>query len=300
MDGTRYGGLLSQSADYQELNSFGSEFDVQISQLEKANRFVALHQGPAFIIPNPWDIGTARILAGFGFQALATSSGAAALSIGKRDGTLTREEAIAQARKIVDATDLPVSGDLETGFGKGPADVAETVRQAAEAGLVGCTIEDTSRDPSKPIFDFALAVERIAAGAEAARHLQFKFMLTARAHGLLFEPRSLNEVIRRLQAFEKAGADVLFAPGLADIGAVRELCSAVSKPVNFMAGIKGQSFPIPELIEAGVKRISLATSLYRAAMTGLFDALNELQQSGEFSFLDRSVTTADVITRMGI
>lgn len=282
------------------LPACASGIDMQISQIKKADRFAALHKGPAFIIPNPWDIGTARILAGFGFQALATSSAAAALAIGKKDGQLTREEAIAQARKIVDATDLPVSGDLETGFGKRPEDVAETVRQAADAGLVGCTIEDTSRDSSQPIFDFDLAVERIAAGAEAARNLHFKFMLTARAHGLLYEPHSLDEVIRRLQAFEKAGADVLFAPGLADIGAVRELCSAVSKPVNFMAGLKGQSFPIPALIEAGVKRISLATSLYRAAMTGLFNALNELQQSGEFSFLDHSVTTADVIARMGI
>lgn len=271
-----------------------------ISQLEKANRFATLHEGPAFIIPNPWDIGTARILVGFGYQALATSSAAAALSIGKKDGGLTREEAIARARMIVDATDLPVSADLETGFGERPEDVAETVRQAAEAGLVGCTIEDTSRDPSKTVFDFESAVERIAAGAEAAKNLQFRFMLTARAHGLLFEPRSLDEVIRRLQAFEKAGADVLFAPALPDIGAVRELCAAVSKPVNFMAGIKGLSFPIRELIEAGVKRISLATSLYRAAMTGLFDALTELQEKGEFGFLDRSVTTADVIARMKI
>lgn len=269
-----------------------------ITQQQKANRFVALHEGPAFIIPNPWDIGTARILAGYGFQALATSSAAAALSIGKKDGSLTRTEAIAQARLIANATDLPVSGDLETGFGRSPEDVAETVRQAAAAGLVGCTVEDTSHDPSKPIFDFDLAVERIAAGAEAAKALDFKFMLTARAHGLLFEPGSLDQVIQRLQAFEKAGADVLFAPGLADIAAVRELCAAVSRPVNFMAGIKGQSFPIPALIEAGVKRISLATSLYRAAMTGLFDALNELQETGEFSFLNRSVTTTDVIARM--
>ena len=273
---------------------------MKISQLEKANRFVALHEGPAFIIPNPWDIGTARILAGSGFQALATSSGAAALSIGKKDGTLTRAEALAQARMIVDATDLPVSGDLETGFGNSPEDVAETVKQAADTGLVGCTIEDSSHDALNPVFDFQLAVERIAAGAEALKALNFKFMLTARAHGLLFEPRSLSDVIRRLQAFEKAGADVLFAPGLPDIGAVREVCAAVTKPVNFMAGIKGQSFPIRELIEAGVKRISLATSLYRAAMTGLFNALDELQQNGEFRFIDQSVTTADVIASMKI
>jgi 2-methylisocitrate lyase-like PEP mutase family enzyme len=265
---------------------------------EKAAHFKALHDGPAFVIPNPWDAGTARILAGMGFQSLATSSAAAAASIGRKDGELSRVEAIAHAKMIADSTDLPVSGDLENGFGGKPEDVALTVKQAAEAGLTGCTIEDTTRDPAHPLFDFNLAVERIAAGAEAAKMLKFPFMLTARAHGLLFDSASMDAVIQRLQAFERAGANVLFAPGLSDVAAVRLVCASVSKPVNFMVGIPGKSFPIPELVAAGVKRISLATSLYRAAMTGFLDAVREIQESGEFSFLDRSVTTAELIKRM--
>ena len=270
------------------------------TQLEKAMRFRALHEGPAFVIPNPWDVGTARILAGSGFQALATSSAAAAASLGRKDGELTRDEAIAHAQWIANATELPVSADLEKGYGDTPDDVAETVRRAGEAGLAGCTIEDATRDSLHPIYDFGLAVERIAAGADAARTLNFPFMLTARAHGLLFDPANLEDVIRRLQAFEKAGADVLFAPGGSDIASVRELCAAVSKPVNFMVGVKGKTFPIRDLVAAGVKRISLATSLYRAAMTGMLNAVREIQDRGEFSFLDNSVTTADLVARMRI
>jgi len=268
------------------------------THLEKAKHFRALHEGPAFVIPNPWDIGTARILAGFGFQALATSSAAAAASLGRKDGELTRDEAIAHAQLIANATDLPVSADLEKGYGDTPDDVAETVRRAVGAGLAGCTIEDATRDPARPIYDDSLAIERIAAAAEAARTFKFPFMLTARAHGFLFNPASLEDVFRRLQAFEKAGADVLFAPGLPDIASVRQLCAAVTKPVNFMAGLKGKSFPIRDLVDAGIKRISLATSLYRAAMTGMLNAIREIQDRGEFSFLDDSVTTADLIARM--
>jgi 2-methylisocitrate lyase-like PEP mutase family enzyme len=272
-----------------------------ISQHEKAFRFLALHQGPeAFIIPNPWDIGSARILAGLGFKALATSSAAAAASIGRKDGELTRDEALAHARSIVDATELPVSADLEKGFGDSPETVAETVRLAAEAGLVGCTIEDATRDPNRPLHDFDLAVERIAAGAQAAHALPFPFMLTARAHHLLFEPDNLEETIRRLQAFDKAGADVLFAPGLPDLDSVRAVCTSVSKPVNFMVGIKGRSFSVAELAASGVRRISLATSLYRAAMTGFLNALEEIRTEGRFTFLDRSTTTADLNKLMGI
>src|SRR4051794_11588832 len=251
------------------------------SQNEKAVRFRKLHDGPgAFVIPNPWDAGSARVLAGLGFQALATSSGAAASLLGRKDGELTRDEALAHARLIVEATDLPVSADLEKGFGDAPEVVAETIRLAAEAGLVGCTIEDSTRNPDNPLYDFGLAVERIAAAAEAARGLGSPFMVTARAHNLLYSEPSLDETIRRLQAFEKVGADVLFAPGLPDLAAVRLVCSAVSKPVNFMAGIKGLSFPVSDLVAAGVRRISLATSLYRAAMTGLIDAAREVQETG--------------------
>ncbi len=218
---------------------------MSVTQNEKAARFRALHDGPGpFVIPNPWDIGSARILAGLGFQALATSSAASASALGRRDGGLTRDEALAHSRLIVEATDLPVSADLEKGFGDRPEVVAETIRLAAEVGLVGCTIEDATGNPDSPLYETGLAVERIAAAAEAARALPFPFILTARAHNLLYAAPSLEETIRRLQAFEKAGADVLFAPGLPDLAAVRAVCAAVSKPVNFMVGIKGKSFSV--------------------------------------------------------
>jgi len=268
---------------------------MSVTQNEKAARFRALHDGPGtFVIPNPWDVGSARILAGLGFQALATSSAASASAIGRKDGELTRDEALAHSRMIVDATDLPVSADLEKGFGDAPEAVAETIRLAAGVGLVGCTIEDATRNQESPLYDFHLAVERIAAAAEAARSLPFPFMLTARAHNLLFAAPSLDDTISRLQAFEKAGADVLFAPGLPDLAAVRAVCTAVSKPVNFMAGIKGKSFAVADLAAAGVRRISLATALYRAAMTGLIDAAREVKDTGQFGFLDRCVTTAEL------
>jgi 2-methylisocitrate lyase-like PEP mutase family enzyme len=271
------------------------------SQKEKANRFRALHDAPGvFIIPNPWDIGSARLLAGLGFQALATSSAAAAAAHGRRDHGLTRDESMADASLIVGATDLPVSADFGKGFGDAPKDVAETVRRAAEAGLVGCTIEDSTGDPDHPLYEEELAVERIAAGVEAARALPFPFILTARAHNFLYPNPSLDDTIRRLQAFENVGADVLFAPGLPDIGSVRAVCDATSKPFNFMAGFPGKSFPIAELASAGIKRISLAASLYRAAMTGFLDAIREVKDLGTFSFLDRSVTTAELSRLMGI
>src|SRR5215472_962591 len=213
-----------------EIRSRGTSMSV--SQSEKAVRFRALHDGPgAFIIPNPWDVGSAQILAGLGFKALATSSAASACALGRRDGGLTREEALVHARMIVEGTDLPVSADLEKGFGDAPEIVAETIRLAAEVGLVGCTIEDTTGNQDSPLYDDRLAVERIAAAAEAARALRFPFILTARAHNLLYPSPSLDATIRRLQAFEKAGADVLFAPGLPDLSAVREVCASVSKPV---------------------------------------------------------------------
>lgn len=274
---------------------------MSVAQAEKAARFHALHSGPgAFIIPNPWDIGSARALAGLGFQALATSSAASASALGRKDHELTRDESLAHARSIVDSTDLPVSADLGRGFGDTPEAVAQTIRLAAEAGLVGCTIEDATGQPEQPLYDTALAVERIVAAAEAARALPFRFMLTARAHNLLFANPILDDTISRLQAFERAGADVLFAPGLPDLSAVQKVCAAVTKPVNFMAGIKGKSFAVGELVAAGVKRISLATSLYRAAMTAFLDAAREVQVTGQFSFLDRCITTAELNTVMRI
>jgi 2-methylisocitrate lyase-like PEP mutase family enzyme len=274
---------------------------MSVSQTEKAIRFHALHEGDGvFVMPNPWDVGSARILAGLGFQALATSSAASACSVGKRDGWLTRDEALAHARQIVEGTDLPVSADLEKGFGEAPEVVAETIRLAAGAGLVGCTIEDSTGNPEKPLFELSLAVERIAAAVEAARARPFPFMLTARAHNFLYPNPSLDETISRLQAFEKAGADVLFAPGLRDLAAVKTVCDAVSKPFNFMVGIKGRSFSLNELAAVGVKRVSLATSLYRAAMTGFLNAAREIKDNGQFSFLDRSVLTSELNELMNI
>lgn len=274
---------------------------MSVTQKEKAVRFRGLHDRPgAFIIPNPWDIGSARILAGFGFEALATSSAASACALGRRDGGLTRDEALAHARMIVEATDLPVSADLESGFGDAPETVAETIRLAADTGLVGCTIEDTTGHRDKPLYDFSLAVDRIAAASQAARALDFPFLLTGRAHNLMYANPSLDETIERLHAFERAGADVLFAPGLPDLDAVRTVCTAVSKPVNFMVGIKGKSFSVAELARVGVKRISLATSLYRAAMTGFCEAVSEVKSSGQFLFVERCVSTQDLLSKMQI
>jgi 2-methylisocitrate lyase-like PEP mutase family enzyme len=272
---------------------------MNVTQSEKAARFRELHHGRGiFVIPNPWDVPSARLLAGLGFPALATSSAASAATFGRSDGALTRAEALAHGRLIVEATDLPVSADLERGFGDRPEMVAETVRLAAAVGLVGCTIEDETGNEDRPLYDLALAVERIAAAAEAAHALAFPFLLTARAHNLLYDERNLDETIRRLQAFEAAGADVLFAPGLPDLAAVAAVCAAVGKPVNFMAGIAGRSFPVDDLAAAGVVRVSLATSLYRAAMTGLLDAAREVKEQGRFGFLDRCATTRELAALM--
>ncbi|MCC7162009.1 MAG: isocitrate lyase/phosphoenolpyruvate mutase family protein [Anaerolineae bacterium] len=266
-----------------------------MNQHERGERFKQLHTGPgAFVIPNPWDAGSARLLAGLGFQALATSSGASAGILGRRDGQVTRQEALAQARGIVDAVDLPVSADLEKGFGDAPEDAAETIRLAAGVGLVGGSIEDATGDPQKPLFDFNQAVERVAAAAEAAHALPFSFTLTARTENYLRGKNDLDDTIRRLTAFEQAGADVLFAPGLPDLDAVRAVCAALRKPVNFMVGIRGKSFTRAELEAAGVRRISLATSLYRAAMNGMVEAAREAQDQGTFTFLDRILTTAEL------
>ena len=265
------------------------------AQQAKGERFRRLHEGPrAFVIPNPWDGGSARLLAGLGFEALATSSGAAAGVLGRRDGHISRDEALAQVRIIVAATDLPVSADFEKGYGDAPAEVAEAVRLGAEAGLVGCSIEDATGDKERPLYDFAAAVERIKAAVQAARAQAFPFALTARAENFLRGNPDLDDTIRRLQAYEAAGADVLFAPGLPDLDAVRRVCRSLSKPVNFMVGIRGKSFSVAELEAAGVRRISLATSLWRAAMSGLLEAAREVKERGTFAYLERSVATPDL------
>jgi 2-methylisocitrate lyase-like PEP mutase family enzyme len=266
-----------------------------ISQKDKAAAFRTLHQQPgAFVIANAWDAGSAQLLAGLGFSAIATSSAAAAGTLGRQDGRITRDEALAHARAIAGAVDVPVSADLENGFERTPAGVAETIRLAAQTGLAGGSIEDFSGDPGRPIYEFDHAVERVAAAAEAAKSQSFPFTLTARCENFLHGHPDLDDTIKRLQAFEKAGADVLFAPGLPDLAAVRAVCSAVSKPVNFMVGIPASSFSVAQLQEAGVRRISLATSLYNAAMSGLYRAAVEVKENGTFDFLNGLVSSREL------
>jgi 2-methylisocitrate lyase-like PEP mutase family enzyme len=218
--------------------------------------------------------------------------------LGRRDGMITREESLVHARTVAEATDLPVSADLEKGFGDTPDAAASTITLAGEYGLVGGSIEDATGDPQKPLFDLGHATERIAAAVAAARKAPFGFILTARAENFIRGNPDLDDTIRRLQAFEAAGADVLMAPGLPDLAAVRAVCAAVSKPVNFMAGIKGKSFTVAELEAAGVRRISLATSLYRYAMTNLVEAAREVKDKGTFGYIDRSIPSPDLAAFM--
>src|SRR5688500_14919312 len=257
-------------------------------QSDKARQFGELHKS-CFVIGNAWDAGSARILAGLGYQALATSSGAHAGTLGRRDGMVTRDEALAHAKAIVEATDLPVSADFERCFADEPTAAAETVRLAAGGGLAGCSIEDATK---VKVYDFTLAVERVAAAAQVAR--SHDVVLTARTENFVRGRPDLDDTIKRLQAFEKAGADVLMAPGLPDLESVRKVCAALSKPFNFMAGIKGKSFSVPELEAAGVKRVSLATSLWRAAMSDLVDAAREVKEKGTFGYIERSLATAEI------
>lgn len=257
-----------------------------MTQAEKGTRFRALHSGPrAFVIANAWDGGSARALASLGFAALATSSAAAARSLGLEDGELGRERSLASARGIVEACELPVSADLENGFGDEPEAAAETIRQAAATGLVGGSIEDGASKHGG-VYDVSLAVERVTAAVQAARALSFPFTLTARAENFVRGRADLDDTIARLRAYEAAGADVLFAPGLPTLDAVRAVCGALSKPVNFMAGIPGRSFSVAELEAAGVRRISLAASLHRAAMNAMIAAAREVATQGTFTYLD--------------
>jgi 2-methylisocitrate lyase-like PEP mutase family enzyme len=281
---------------------------MSVRQSEKARKFRALHKLPpvvgakieaarpgAFLIPNPWDAGSARILAGLGFEALATTSSGFAYSLGKRDGMATREEVLVHCRAIADAVDVPVAADLEKCFGDEPKTVAETIRLAGETGIVGGSVEDASGDESRPIYDFALAVERVAAAVEAARALPFPFTLTARTENFLAGRTDLDDTIRRLEAFAEAGAEVLFAPGLPSLKAIKRVCAALApRPVNVLAGIKGLAFPVAELEAAGVRRISLGGVLSRAALGGLIGAAREMKEKGTFGFVDQAASTAEV------
>jgi len=266
---------------------------MHMTQTEKAERFRALHaRAGAFLIPNPWDAGTARILTNLGFEALTTTSAGLAFSLGRPDGAhaVSREEALANAKAIADATDLPVAADLENGFGDTPRDAAETIRLAGEmAGLVGGSIEDATGDERHPIYDFQQAVERIAAAAEAARALPYPFMLVGRAENFLHGRPDLDDTIRRLQAYEAAGADVLFAPGLTRAEDIRAVCGAVGKPVNMVMGLKSAPFSLAQLAEFGVKRISVGAALSRFALGAFVEAAREMREHGTFGFADRAL-----------
>jgi 2-methylisocitrate lyase-like PEP mutase family enzyme len=265
-----------------------------VTQLEKAEKFRALHvREGAFVIPNPWDAGSARLLAALGFEALATTSSGFANSLGLLDGQVSRDEVIEHCRSLSAATDLPVSADLENCFADDPAEAAATITLAAKAGVVGGSIEDYSGDPLNPIYEFQLAVERVHAAAEAARLLDFPFTLTARAENLLHGRHDLDDTLRRLQAFEAAGADVLYAPGLTTLDEVRLVTGALSKPVNVLAPlVKGVT--LAQLSDVGVRRISTGGALARAAITALLRAGVEMRDRGSFAWTSDLASSADV------
>ena len=255
------------------------------TQEEKYHRFMTLHaRKRAFVMPNPWDAGSARLLAHIGFEALATTSAGLAFSLGRRDSAadLSREDILANAKAIVEATDLPVSADLENGFGDLPEDCALTIRDAIETGLVGGSIEDATGRPDDPIYDFDTAVDRVRAAAEARAGKPF--ILTARSENFLWGRPDLADTIRRLQAFSDAGADVLYAPGLPDIEAIATICRAVDKPVNVVMGLQGENYSVAALERVGVRRISVGGSFARAALAGLKRAAEEVLTEGTFNY----------------
>jgi 2-methylisocitrate lyase-like PEP mutase family enzyme len=265
------------------------------SQAEKAEAFRALHERDgAFIIPNPWDAGSARLLAHLGFEALATTSAGFAFSVGKRDNSVGREAVMEHVRAIVEATDLPVSADLENAFGDDPATVAETFRMAAEAGLAGGSVEDSTGRAGDPIYDHGLAVERVRAAVEAVRSLPFPFTLTARAENYLVGRPDLEDTIQRLQAYQEAGADVLYAPGLRTREDITAVVRSVDRPVNVVMGLQGVQLSLAELAEMGVKRVSVGSALSRVALGAFLRAAREMQESGTFSFAADAVTTREL------
>lgn len=265
------------------------------TQAEKGARFRALHeQAAAFLIPNPWDAGTARLLAGLGFQALATTSAGFAFSIGRRDGRVSRDEMIAHVGAIAAATDLPVSADLENGYGDSPKAAAETIRLAAAAGAVGSSIEDATGRPDAPIYDRHAAAERVRAAAEAARSLPFPFMLTGRAENYLWGRSDLKDTIERLQAYQDAGADVLYAPGLTRKEDIATVVRSVDCPVNVLMGMAGVQLSLADLSGLGVKRVSVGSALSRAAFGAFLRAAREMREQGTFTFAGEAVAYRDL------
>jgi 2-methylisocitrate lyase-like PEP mutase family enzyme len=267
------------------------------TQAEKGKRFRALHERDrAFIIPNPWDVGTARMLAQLGFEALATTSAGYAFSRGTVDGGVGRDAIMAHVGEIVAATDLPVSADVENGFGDSPDVVAETIQMAAAQGLAGGSIEDATGDEADPIYPIELAKERIQAAAEAARALGFTFTLTARAENYLHGRPDLNDTIRRLQAYQEAGADVLYAPGLTHKDDIAEVVRSVDRPVNVLAGMPAMRLSLAELSDLGVKRISTGSALARAALGAFLLSAREMAIHGTFGFVEGAVANSrDVV-----
>ncbi|MCF6302142.1 MAG: isocitrate lyase/phosphoenolpyruvate mutase family protein [Devosiaceae bacterium] len=259
--------------------------------VEKFQQFKMLHND-TFVIPNPWNAGTARMLTVLGYSALATTSAGYAFSVGKRDssGNISRDEILINAREIVEATHLPVSADLEGGFGPSPEDCAITIDVAAQTGLVGGSIEDATGNSDSPIYDFNHAVERIIAACETAKGLPF--LLTARAENFLHGRPDLDDTLKRLKAFEDAGADVLYAPGLPNLEAISEVCNAVTKPVNVVMGLSGPSYSVEQLRQAGVKRISVGGSFARAALGGFMRAAQEVIEHGTFEYAKEAMSDA--------
>ena len=258
------------------------------TQAQKAIAFRALHErAGAFIIPNPWDAGSARLLASLGFEALATTSLGLACTLGRPDGAaaVSRREVLDNCAAIASATELPVSADLENCYAREPRAAADMIRLAAEAGVVGGSIEDASGDERNPVYDFALAVERVQAAVEMARSLDFPFVLTARAENFFLGRRDLDDTIRRLQAFEKAGADVLYAPGLRDLQTIRTVASAVTKPLNVVVGMLEPGISAADLAQAGVKRISVGGALCRLALGHMMNGAREMRESGTFTWM---------------
>jgi len=267
------------------------------TQAEKAAAFRALHERPgAFIIPNPWDAGTAKLLASLGFEALATTSLGLANSLGRVDGTNTvsRNEVLENCRVIAEATALPVNADLENCYADEPRAAAEMIRLAAGAGVVGGSIEDATGHPDRPIYDFALAVERVQAAVEVARSLPVPFLLTARAENLLHGRLDLDDTIRRLQAFEKAGADVLYAPGVRDLATIRTVVSAVTKPVNVVMSAADPAITAAQLAEAGVKRISVGGALSRLGLAAFLKGAREMKDNGGFTWVRDTVPSREL------
>lgn len=271
-----------------------------MNQLEKGNAFRALHERDrAFVIPNPYDVGTARLLAHLGFEALATTSAGYAFSIGQLDNTVSRDQMMSHVAAIAAATPLPVSADLEHGFGDEPETVAETIRLGAAAGLAGCSIEDSTKREDQPVYELGEAADRIRAAAEAAHSLPFPFMLTARAENYLVGRPDLTDTIRRLQAYQEAGADVLYAPGLRTRDDIASVVRSVDRPVNVLMGMQGIPLNLADLSNLGVKRVSVGGALARAALGAFLRAAKEMREHGTFTFTNGAASSKEIAEMLG-